>query len=199
MESSLVTRRNNLHPHKLDTMSSTLTTELTSDSDLEVVDVNLISGDTLVAYKEVHSPTLNVHSCLFLPEACLYPGTCLDDLLFDTLWCNVDGLIPNFFLHLLQNVPGDTPKEQEKPSKAISPGTFFGISKVLKPRMTSVQATRIKAVAQLVETPKKQIVTPFQAMPKRQEWPRPLLQPKFDVSVASKPDFNTRAGRFIPS
>ena len=36
-------------------------------------------------------------------------------------------------------------------------------------------------------------------MPKRQERPRPLLQPKFDLSVASKPDFNTRAGRFIPS
>ena len=65
--------------------------------------------------------------------------------------------------------------------------------------MTTVQATRIKAVAQLVETPKKQIVTPFQATPKRQEWPRPLLQPKFDVSVTSKPDFNTCPGRFIPS
>ena len=99
----------------------------------------------------------------------------------------------------MQNVPGDAPKEKEKPSKAISPGTFFGMSKVLKPKMTTVQATRIKAVAQLVETPKKQIVTPFQAMPKRQEWPRPLLQPKFDVSVASKPDFNTSVGRFIPS
>ena len=36
-------------------------------------------------------------------------------------------------------------------------------------------------------------------MPKRQEQPRPLLQLKFDVSVASKPDFNTHVGRFIPS
>ena len=65
--------------------------------------------------------------------------------------------------------------------------------------MTTIHTTRIKAVAQLVETPKKQIVTPFQATPKRQEWPRPLLQPKFDVSVASKPDFNTCPGKFIPS
>ena len=73
------------------------------------------------------------------------------------------------------------------------------MSKVLKPKMTTVQATRIKAVAQPVETPKKQIVTPFQAMPKRQEWPRPLLQPKFDVSVTSKPDLNTHPGMFIPS
>ena len=48
MESSLVTRRNNLHPWKLDIMNSTLTTELSSDSDLEVVDVSLILGDTLV-------------------------------------------------------------------------------------------------------------------------------------------------------
>ena len=104
----------------------------------------------------------------------------------------------NLFLHLLQNVPGDAPKEK-KPSKTISPGTFFGMSKVLKPKMTSVQATRIKAVAQPVGTPRKQIVTPFQAMPKRQEQPGPLLQLKFDVSVASKPDFNTHAGRFIPS
>ena len=99
----------------------------------------------------------------------------------------------------MQNVPGNAPKEKEKPSKAISPGTFFGTSKVLKPKMTTVQATTIKAVAQLVETPKKPIVTPFQAMPQRQEWPRPLLQPKFDLSVASKPDFNTRPGMFIPS
>ena len=99
----------------------------------------------------------------------------------------------------MQNVPGDAPKEKEKPSKAISPGTFFGMSKVLKPKMTTVQATRIKAVAQPVETPKKQIVTPFQAMPKRQKQPRPLLQPKFDVSVTSKPDLNTRPGRIIPS
>ena len=99
----------------------------------------------------------------------------------------------------MQNVPGDAPKEKEKPSKVISPGTFFGMSKVLKPKMTTVQATTIKAVAQPVETSKKQIGSPFQAMPKRQEWPRPLLQPKFDVSVASKPDFNTHAGKFIPS
>ena len=70
------------------------------------------------------------------------------------------------------------------------------MSKVLKPKMTTVQATTIKAVAQPVETPKKQIITPFQTMPKRQEWPRSLLQPKFDLSVASKPDFNTQ---FIPS
>ena len=99
----------------------------------------------------------------------------------------------------MQNVPGDAPKEKEKPSKAISPGTFFGMSKVLKLKMTTIQATRIKAVAQPVETPEKQIVTPFQAMPKRQEQPRPLLQPKFDVSVTSKPDLNTCPGRFMPS
>ena len=98
----------------------------------------------------------------------------------------------------MQNIPGNAPKEK-RPSKAISAGTFFGMSKVLKPKMTTVQATTIKAVAQPVETPKKQIVTPFQATPKRQEWPRPLLQPKFDVFVASKPDFNTHAERFIPS
>ena len=99
----------------------------------------------------------------------------------------------------MQNALGDAPKEKEKPSKAVSPGTFFGMSKVLKPKMTTVQATTIKAVAQPVGTLKKQIVTPFQAMPKRQEWPRPLLQPKFDLSVASKLDFNTHVGRFIPS
>ena len=99
----------------------------------------------------------------------------------------------------MQNVPGDAPKEKEKPSKAIRPGTFFGMSKVLKPKMTTIQATRIKAVAKPVETPKKQIVTLFQAMQKRQEWPRPLLQPNFDVSVTSKPDFNTCTGKFIPS
>ena len=99
----------------------------------------------------------------------------------------------------MQTVPGDAPKEKEKLSKAISPGTFFGMSKVLKPKLTTVEATTIKAVAQSVETPKKPIVTPFQAMPKRQERPRPLLQLKFDLSVASKPDFNTRVGRFIPS
>ena len=58
---------------------------------------------------------------------------------------------------------------------------------------------RVKPVTQLVETPKKQIVTPFQANPKRQDRPRPLLQPKFCVSIASKPDLNVHPGKFIPS
>ena len=49
MHLEMVTRRNNPHPQKLDTMSSTLTTEITSNSDMEVVDVSLILGDTLVA------------------------------------------------------------------------------------------------------------------------------------------------------
>ena len=58
---------------------------------------------------------------------------------------------------------------------------------------------RIKAVTQPITTPKKQIVMPFQATLKRQERPRPLLQPKFGVSVLSKPDLNVCPGKFIPS
>ena len=42
--SSAVTRRKNPHPRKL----NTTTTEITSDSDLEVVHVSLISGDMVV-------------------------------------------------------------------------------------------------------------------------------------------------------
>ena len=87
----------------------------------------------------------------------------------------------NTSLLLFKSVPGNVPKEKGKPSKGIIPGTFFGMAKLLKCKMTTVQATRVKHVAQLVETPKRKIVTPFQATPKRQEQPRPLLQPKFDV------------------
>ena len=66
-------------------------------------------------------------------------------------------------------------------------------------KTTTVGPPRGKAVTQLVKTPKKQIVALFQATPKRQEWPRPLLQPKFGVSIASKPDLNVHPGKFIPS
>ena len=58
---------------------------------------------------------------------------------------------------------------------------------------------RVKAVAQPIKTPKKQILMPFQVTPKRQERPRPLLQPKSGVSILSKPDLNVCAGKFIPS
>ena len=65
--------------------------------------------------------------------------------------------------------------------------------------MTTVEAPRVKPVTLPVETPKKQIVMPFQVTPKRQDRPRPLLQPKYDISVMSKPNFNKCLGKFIPS
>ena len=99
---------------------------------------------------------------------------------------------------LFQSVAGEDPKEQEKPSKGISPGTFFGMAKLPKPR-TTVGAARVKPVAQPIKTPKKKIVMTFQVTPKRQDQPRPLLQPNFSVSVASKPDLNKCPGKFIPS
>ena len=76
------------------------------------------------------------------------------------------------------------------------------MAKLLKPKTTVealAPAPRVKPVTQLVETPRKQIVKPFQATPKKQDQPRPLLQPKFGVSVTSKPDFNKCPGKFIPS
>ena len=92
-----------------------------------------------------------------------------------------------------QGVAGEPPKEKEKPSKGISLGMFFGMAKLPKPKTTVealAPAPRVKPLAKLVEAPRKQIVTPFQATPKRQDQPRPLLQPKFGVSVTSKPHFN---------
>ena len=46
---SLVTRSKNPHQRKLDMTTSNLTTEISSDLELEVVQVSLISGDTVVA------------------------------------------------------------------------------------------------------------------------------------------------------
>ena len=71
--------------------------------------------------------------------------------------------------------------------------------KLAKPKTATVGPVRIKATAQPIKTPKKQIVTPFQVTPERQERPRPLLQSKSGVSVLSKPDLNVCPGKFIPS
>ena len=101
---------------------------------------------------------------------------------------------------LFQSVAGDAPKQPEKPTKTISPGTFFGMGpKLAKPKTATVGPVRVKAVTQPIETPKKQIVMPFQVTLKRQERPRPLLQLKFGVSIWSKPDLNVRPRKFIPS
>ena len=101
---------------------------------------------------------------------------------------------------LFQSVAGDAPKQTEKPTKAISPGTFFGMGpKLAKPKTATVGPVRVKAVTQCIETPKKQILMPFQVTPKRQERPRLLLQLKFGVSILSKPDINVGPGKLIPS
>ena len=77
---------------------------------------------------------------------------------------------------------------------------FFGMGpKLVKPKTATVGPVTVKAVTQPIKTHRKEIVTPFQVTPKRQERPRPLLQLKFGVSLSSKPDSNVHPGKFIPS
>ena len=93
------------------------------------------------------------------------------------------------------SVAGETPKQPDKVRKAISPGTLIGMGlKQAKPQKP-VAPFAVKAVSQTVQTPKRQIVTPFQATPVAKNPTRPI----FCVSTTSKPDFNVCLGQFIPS
>ena len=112
---SSVTRRKNPHPRKLDMTTSTLTTEISSDSELQVVQASDFRW---------HS------SCIRRADSVL-------------LW---------FFFRVV----GDVPKQPEKPTKALSPGTFFGKGpKLAKPKTATVGPVRVKAVVQPVKTTKK--------------------------------------------